>query len=286
MWLWIVLGWCAAAVATAIVHHRLRRALDRYPPELATFLQRLENALATAHPEVTFLGLLPDRFAGLLRIHGQDTVVSLAELYRRTEQHGDDMAGLLARVVAEAEATALDRVDDVDFAAAAPLLMPQVRAVAWLAEHGRFGDSALVHTPLNTQLVTVYALDVGSSLVFVCREHLRRWRKQVADVHHLALANLERCSDRAALAAAADAGCTLRSGDGLDAARVLLLPPRDGLLVAIPDRDTLWVGSDDGQNLERLMATTAAIAEVAAHPVSAAVFRVTDGHLSPVPTPR
>lgn len=282
MWLWVTLGWCAAAVGAALVHHRLRRTLDRYPPEVTTFLAAFENALAANHSEATFLGLLPDRFAGLLRVQGQETVVSLAAAYRRWESDPEQLPQILVRLLAEIHEVGLHRVDDIDFAAAAPIVLPQVRAQQWLAENGRFGDSALVHTPLNEQLVTVYAMDAGQSLVFVCREHLRRWRKQISDVHHLALANLRRCTDPGVLGPLAANGGTLQSGDGLDAARLLLLPPNEGLLVAIPDRDTLWVGPEAGQNLEQLMATTAAIAETSPHPVSREVFQVTDARLSPV----
>ncbi|MBX3462068.1 MAG: hypothetical protein KF830_02780 [Planctomycetes bacterium] len=284
MWWWVAFGWCGLALLLALVHHRLRRLQGDYPSPVAAFVLRLENELARAHPRVQFLGMLPGRFACLLRIDGQETPVGLHEAWRHAQAFPDAFARMVARLVADVGETGLDRVEDVDFAAAAPILLPQVRSRSWVEAHGAFGDAALVQRPLNEDLVTVYVLDDPHCMVFVCREHLRRWRKSEADVHHLALANLAR-RGREALRVA-DAGqepVLLQSGDGFDAARVLLLEQAEGLLVAIPERDTLWVGRAEGSRLERLMATTAAIARESARPVSPHVYQVKDGCLAPLP---
>ncbi len=79
MWLWVGIGWGALALGLAWIHHRLGRVRDGYPPEVAAFLLRLETELAAAHPGVQFLGMLPDRFACLLRVDGQETPVGLHE---------------------------------------------------------------------------------------------------------------------------------------------------------------------------------------------------------------
>lgn len=287
MWLWVALGWCALAVALAVVHHRLQRARHGYPPEVVAFLLRLETELAQSHPGVKFLGMLPDRFACLLRVDGQETPVGLHEAWRHAQAFPDAFARLVARLVVDVKETGLDRVADFDFAAAAPILLPQVRSRAWVEAQGAFGDAALVQQPLNDDLVTVYVLDDPHCMVFVCREQLRRWRKSEADLHNLALANLARLGGEGLdVAAAGREPMVLQSGDGFDAARVLLLERAEGLLVAIPDRDTLWVGPSRGQNLEQLMATTEAIARQASHPVSPNVYQVTDGRLAPVPAAR
>ncbi len=280
MWLWVTIAWAAAAVLAAVVHHRWRRVAAEPAPELAAFMLRFENELQRCHPAVAFLGMLPDRFACLLRVDGQETVVAMHGVFRNATADPDAFTRLVALLLAEIREVGLDRVGDLDFAAAAPQLLPQVRARAWLEQHGAFGDSALVHTPLGGELVTVYVVDDAHSMVFVCREHLRRWRRDAADVHNIALANLAR---RGPPPTAAEEPFVVRSGDGFDAARVLLLAPRDGMLVAIPDRDTLWVGCEHGQDLERLMATMEGIADKASHPVSTQLYRLTDGRLEPVP---
>jgi hypothetical protein len=286
MWLWVSLAWVIAAGVAAALHRRWRVVAAEPTPELAAFVLRFENQLTVAHADVAFLGLLPDRFACLLRVDGQETVVSLHQLYRHAEAHPDAFPQAVATLVAEIREIGLDRVGDLDFAAAAPLLLPQVRPREWLTTQGTFGDSGLAHTPLNDELVVVYVLDDRANMTFVCREHLRRWRKDVVDLHNLALANLARRGSSVPDAATHEA-LVLQSGDGFDAARVLLLARQhEGLLVAIPDRDTLWVGPEAGQDLGKLMATTEAIAEHAAHPVSGRVYRLTDGRLAPVPTRR
>ena len=190
---------------------------------------------------------------------------------------------MVHRLIADVREIGLDRIDDVDFAAAAPQLLPQVRSREWLLLQGCFGDSGLVYRAMNDQLATVYVINDVQSMVFVCRAHLRRWRKCDEDVHNLALANLARLGRPELLASLPQTPVVLQSGDGFDAARVLLLDDVEGLLVALPDRDTLWVGPAEGQNLEQLMAVTEAIADSAPHPVSGRVFSVTDGQLAALP---
>lgn len=285
MWLWGTLVWSGVAVIAVALHRRWRRVLPQPAPEVAAFVLRLEAELASAHREVGYLGLLPDRFACLLRVDGQETVVSLHSLFRHAEAEPDGFSRLVASLINDIREVGLERVADVDFAAAAPGLLPQVRSRGWLEQRGAFGDSGLVFTPLTGDLVTVYVIDGETNMVFVCREHLRRWRKDVADLHNLALANLARRGEVLPKAPPTE-GALIQAGDGFDAARVLLLEARDGLLVAIPDRDTLWVGPEQGQDLERLMATTAEIAEHAAHPISGQVHRLTGGRLEPLPAPR
>jgi len=280
---WAILLWCAVAVLLAALHHRLQRLSSRYPPEVAAFLLRFETVLAENHPEVQFLGMVPGRFACLLRVKGQETPVGLHDAWRHAEAFPQGFTQMVAQLVADITEVGLDHVDDLDFAAAAPLLMPQVRARKWIDEQGTFGGATLVQRPMNDELATVYVIDHPTSMVFVCREHLKRWRKTDTDVHNIALANLQRSGGGAVVAAdATKEPMVLQTGDGYDASRVLLLEQAEGLLVAIPDRDTLWVGGEQGQNLEQLMATTEAIAEKAAHPVSPSVFRVTDGRLQPL----
>jgi uncharacterized protein YtpQ (UPF0354 family) len=283
MWLWVVLGWCICAVGAAIVHHRVRRAELPFSPEVAAFLLRFENELAEAHRQVDYLGLLPDRFACLLRVDGQETVVGLHEAFRHAEAFPDAFSRMVARLLADVREIGLSHVGDVDFATAATNLLPQVRHRDWLAARGTFGDSGLVHTPLNDDLVVVYVIDTANSMTFVCREQQKRWRKSVEDLHRLALGNLARRGAAGLTQRPRDEAMVLQTGDGYDAARVLLLEAQEGLLVAVPDRDTLWVGPEQGQDLASLMATTADLAEHAPHPVSPQVYRLKDGQLAPLP---
>lgn len=285
MWLWVGLGWSMLALAGVVVHHRLRQRSSRYPPEVAAFVLQLENELIAAHPRVRFLGMLPDRFACLLSVDGQETPVGLHEAFRHAEAFPEAFPRMVAQLVEDIREVGLDRCDDLEFATAAQLLMPQVRSRAWLDEQGTFGDSGLVHTPLNDELVTVYVVDDASCMVFLCRAHLQRWQKTAEDLHNLALANLARLGRNGIDEACAES-VLLQSGDGFDASRVLLLDQQEGLLVAVPDRDTLWAGPEEGQNIEALMSATEDLADRAPHPVSGKLFRVRDGRLEPVEAPQ
>lgn len=284
MWWWLV-GWAAASFVAVVVHRRFRHGVPAIAPEAAAFLVRFETELARTQPDVAFLGLLPDRFACLLRVDRQETVVSLHELARHADAGDDAFTRLVASLIAEIRDVGLDRVGDLDFAVAAAELLPQVRSRAWLQAQGTFGADGLAYTPLADGVVVVYVVNGESSMVFVCREHLRRWRKEVVDVHNLAMANLANLGSPLPSTPIATP-VVVQTNDGFDATRVLLLPPRDGLLVAIPDRDTLWVGPEAGQNLERLMATTAQLAADSPHPVSPQVFRLSEAGLQALPTRR
>ena len=171
-------------------------------------------------------------------------------------------------------------------------VLPQVRSRAWLAEQGHFGDGALVHRPLCDDLTVVYVIDDEHTMVFVCRAHLKQWGRTSDDVHSLSVSNLARLGGGEQLRQMTQAESVLvQTGEGYDAARVLLLDDFEGMLVAIPDRDTLWIGQDPEAGsavkrpAKRLVALSTAaetMARSASHPVSEQVFRVRGGTLEPV----
>ncbi len=284
MWLWIGIGWCALALTGVVLHHRLRSKSSRYPPEVAAFVLQLESELVAAHPGVQFLGMLPDRFACLMSVDGQETPVGLYEAFRHVDAFPESFTRMVAELVGDIREVGLDCADELDFATAAQLLMPQVRCKDWLDEQGTFGDSGLVHTPINDQLVTVYVVDDSNCMVFLCRAHLKRWQKEAQDLHNLALTNLARLGRNGIDDVSAEA-VLLQSGDGFDASRLLLIDQQEGLLVAVPDRDTLWAGPEEGQNIEQLLSVTEQIADRSQYPVSSLLFRVNDGRLEPVQEP-
>ena len=81
-----------------------------------------------------------------------------------------------------------------------------------------------------------------------------------------------------------DDGVLVRTGDGFDAARVLLLDRDkiDGLLIGLPERDMLWLGAGEQRGLHGLMTLNAKQARRATHPLSPTLYRMTDGELVPV----
>lgn len=282
MWVWFAAAWCGLSIGLAVLHHRLRRGQPSLPPEIEQFLLAFETELAR-QSQVEYLGLLPGQFACLLRVKGQETPLSLHEMHRRYQAFPDAFGEAVKRLLAEIDEVGLDRVDDHEFGGVATALMPQVRSMAWVEQQGRFGDSALAYRKLSEDLASVYVIDDAHTMVFVCRAHLQRWHRTVDDVHQLAIANLRRHGGAEQVRQlTGDEPVLLQTGDGYDAARVLLLPESEGMLVAIPDRDVLWVGSERGQDLARLMAQAGSMAEAAPHPVSDRIYRVRDGYLEPV----
>lgn len=288
MWLWIATAWLAASVLAALAHRRWRQRVTEPDPQVAAFLLRLENELAAHHPAVQFVGMLPDRFACLLCVDGQETVVSLHGLQAYAEVPADEFTRRVALLLGEVRDVGLDRIDGIgaDFAFVGHTLLPQVRTRAWLAQHGAFGDSGLVHRALGGELVVVYVLDDSADMVFVCRKHLQRWRRSEADLYELARANLK-ARGAPLPSELPPEGIVLHSGDGFDAARLLLLlGAEEELFVAVPDRDTLWISRGARVDIARVAAAAEAVAAHAPHPISDAVFRVTGGQLAPVPALR
>ena len=296
MWLWLAVGWCAAAIALAVFHHRLRRTQPQLPAEVEQFMLLFESELS-GHKDVEYVGLLPGQFAALLRVGGQDTPVSLHDLFRHAETFPSGFSAVVNQLVAEIREVGLDRVGDHEFGAVATSILPQVRSCAWVESQGRFGDSALLQRRLSDDLAIVYVIDHPHAMVFLCRGHLRQWRRSEEDVHRLALSNLQRIGAADHLQRLADGKPVIvQTGDGYDAARVLLLDEVPGLLVAMPDRDMLWIGREpesDAANQEgtkspegltSLMAAAESMARSAPHPISERIYRLKDGLLEPVTT--
>jgi len=291
MWLWLLLGWCAAAVGVAALHHRLRRGQSSMPAEVEEFLVRFETELAKCQ-EAEYLGLLPGQFTGLLRVGGQETPVPLLGLYHQMEAAPERFALLVTQLVDEIRAIGLNRLEDHQFGGVAMSILPQVRSRSWVAEQGAFGDGALLQRPLGSDLAVVYVIDDEHSMVFVCRAHLRQWGCSVEDLHMLALGNLGRLGGAEQLRQMARTDSVLvQTGDGYDAARVLLLEEFEGLLVAMPDRDTLWIGREPGadgvarrpdRQLAALVAAAASMARAAPHPISDRIYRLKNGVPEPV----
>jgi uncharacterized protein YtpQ (UPF0354 family) len=280
---WLVGACLVVLTLAAVAGRRLLWRSAWSAPDTRDFVLRFQAALAT-HPRVEYRGMLPGRFACLLRVEGQDTAVALHELYRRAEAFPGSLPAAVAALVDEIAELGLDRIADHDFASVATAILPQVRSRKWIAANGRFGDAALVHRQLTDDLAVVYVVDDAEAMVFVCQGHLRLWRRSAEDLHHLAISNLQRRGGLQFCVRQADREPVLvQSGDGYDAARVLLLDDVDGLLVAMPDRDLLWIASDQGQDLPALSAAAATMAQTSQHPVSDRIYRLRGGCLEPLP---
>jgi uncharacterized protein YtpQ (UPF0354 family) len=289
---WLAIAWLAAAVATAVVFHRARRVWRPVTPPPATrvFLQALLEALRAGHPAFESRGMLPGRFVAVLELHGQQFMLPLHDLFRTFEADAAALAPALARALDELVRDGLSRVDDHPFAEVVDSILPQVRTEAWVRGHApSFGDAALVQRPLGADLRLCYVIDDGPCMVFVTLAHLRAWGADEPALFRIATGNL-RARGGAELPApqSGDRPVLVQTGDGYDAARVVLLDPEraEGLLVAVPERDSLWLGrAEAGPGMETLMRMSREHSETASYPVSPALYRMHAGRLEAVNRP-
>ena len=174
-------------------------AADRHPYVFMNYMGERRDVLTLAHelghavhqtlcaPLGTLLADTPLTLAETASIFGEGLVFERLLESASDEEIAAKMAILLdgrRRAIARLDGVylrdvGLDRSDELEFGAAAPLLMPQVRSREWLIAQGTFGDSGLIHTALNEDLVVVYVVDDESSMLFVCRAHLKRWGRSV-----------------------------------------------------------------------------------------------------------
>lgn len=288
MLVWIGLGWLGLSIATAVTFHVMRR---RYrpvsiPPEVRNFLRDLEEIVRAQHPQVHIRGLLPGRFILVLEVQGQEVPVPLHQLFRHASVFPEAMPQMVDTLLREIAAGGLTRIGEHRFDDVATSLLPQVRNASWVTSRGQqFGDGALLSRPLTDDLRICYVIDDPWSMVFVCQAHLRQWGIDSEAVHRLAVQNLRRLgAEQLPVPGPHDEAVVVRTGDGYDAARVLLLDPErtEGLLVALPERDTLWLGGTQGQSLTELMQLNREQNEDSPYPVSPTLYRVHDGRLQPV----
>jgi len=283
MFEWILAGWLVASVLFVWWHKRLRPRGSGLPQAVEEFLVRMQAVLSRRHPGIRFRGLIPGEFTALLTVSGQDTPVPLNQAFRHAQAFPSAFDEMVDQLVADVQEIGLEDIGDHGFADVAHDILPQIRTRDWLDHNGRFGDSGLVHRMLGDELAVTYVIDDPDCMVFVCRAHLRRWNRSEADLYNLALQNLARVGGGSDEALRGDEPVVLRTGDGYDAARVLLLAREeaDGLLVALPDRDVLWVGSRQS-DLAELMAANEEVNRSAVHPLSPRLYRIEDGQLQPV----
>lgn len=281
MWPWILGGWTILSVLVAALFHRTRRSQALFAPQWLSFLKEFEEELTNRHPDVSYCGLVPKQMAVVIRVREQETSIPLGRLYGHFQAFPEAMSRLVDQLVEDIVSAGLHYPWDHAFSEVAMDILPQIRSRDW-AESRRFGDGGLVYRALGDDLVVSYVIDGPGNMIFVCRAHLKQWGRSEEDLYRLASGNLERLCE-APLPREGDA-MLMHSGDGYDAARVLLLDPEsdEKLLVAMPDRDVLWIGAEEGQDLSLLMAVNEELNRNAAHPVSPHVYRWSSGHLEAV----
>jgi uncharacterized protein YtpQ (UPF0354 family) len=287
---WILLGGGLLVVVALWAVYRWQRAPSNQAlGEVSHFLLELLYEVRR-HRDVEFRGTLPGAFAILVGVRGQEVPVALDQIYRHYRAFPSRLSEMVDYLLDEIEESALDHPEDHLFSAVAMSILPQVRRLSWVREHApAFGDSALVHRPLGPDLALCYVIDDDWSMVFLCQAHLRQWCRTEEDMFQLARQNLvRRSTDVIPLPTEERSAVLLRSGDGYDAARVVLLDAGqlEGLLIAMPEQEVLWLGREAQHSLESLVAQNHEQNEHAPRPVSPELYRMQGDELVPVTAPR
>jgi uncharacterized protein YtpQ (UPF0354 family) len=144
-------------------------------------------------------------------------------------------------------------------------------------------------------LTVAYVVAANGAEVPVDSSHLRAWGVEPRDIEYAAMANLAEWSESAAWLDEVDGHRHLvwsESGDGMDAARILLasvrrrladeLGPRGRVLVAMPERDLLIASgaAPCDREFQALFADyVAGRAQAAEQPIDDRIFELVDGEL-------
>lgn len=223
----------------------------------------------------------------ILVVSGQETPVPLHALFRRYQAFPDAFHRVVDQLVEEIRAEGLHQPADHDFAEVTFDILPQIKTSDWLREKGgAFGNSALVSRDLGEGLSLCYVIDEPWSMIYLCREHLQSWHKSEEDIFQLANQNLQRLAGgMVAKITPGSKSLILQTGDGYDAVKLLLLDAErcDGMLIAIPERDLLWIGPESGQDLEELSRRSRERSMRASHPISPDLYRLQGGKLERLP---
>ncbi len=191
-----------------------------------------------------------------------------------------------------------------DWAAAAPLVIPVLRPAGTAgiraADVGTPAAAAGDTRPLVDDgpcgIAVVYALPAAGYDVFASGDHLASWGVSVVELRAAAAANLARWSAAAPWMDEADGARRIRSsatGDGVDAARILLPEVRAELaaalgvaggrvMVGLPERHLLIAGSlaaGDAEFAGQLADFVAMCADGADEPVDARLFELREDRL-------
>jgi uncharacterized protein YtpQ (UPF0354 family) len=144
-------------------------------------------------------------------------------------------------------------------------------------------------------LAVAYVVAADGAEVAVDPSHLRAWGVEPRDIEYAAMANLAAWSESAAWVDEVDGHRHLvwsESGDGMDAARILLasvrrrladqLGPRGRVLVAMPERDLLIASgaAPSDREFQALFADyVAGRNQAAEQPIDTRIFELVDGEL-------
>ena len=286
--IWFFTAWAVFAVVGAYAMGRLFQNVARpgLSRELRQFMAAFSARVRSQHPDVELRGPTPGDLGLILAVEGQEVAIPLRDVLAHVQAFPSRLPETVDHVVQQVRER-LARVNDWAFDEVFERILPQVRTECWIRENSPpFGDAQIVSKPILEDLRTCFVIDEPEAMVFVTAGHLRVWQRSVEDLESLAIQNLKRLAEESGGVPMPEPGTPriLHTGDGYDAAKILLAPrlltPQqgDGLLFAIPERDTLWVATESEQDhLEEVLAGVREVCDHSGHPVSDALYRLTPG---------
>jgi uncharacterized protein YtpQ (UPF0354 family) len=144
--------------------------------------------------------------------------LGVEEAYATYKRDPSKLDELLKKLAAEADARMARGNADTSFRDVRDVILPVLKPHTAFR---RLSDQPAV-TPFPGSLRVAYAVQKPDSFILVTPTDLERWQQSLADIHRLALANLLRETRREQPLRCEEELCGWASGDGYDAARLLV----------------------------------------------------------------
>lgn len=232
------------------------------PMSAEQFAGYMEKRL-TVYDEIEVLGRTGDELR--LRVRGATLTASLANFYAAYARDPGQLDVVFENFVSAMLGLRADRSSS-DFAALADRIFPMVKPIELLVEVRERRLPMLAYREFLGDLIIAYVIDEERSVAYINEDHLERWGVSVQDLHTCALENLRRRTEAQVKYTTVGAGeqrlFIYNSGDGYDAARLLLADVLAGwaralpgnLVIGIPNRDFLIAFSDANPEILRAVA--------------------------------
>jgi hypothetical protein len=264
-----------------------RGYIGRFRRMCASVREDLRSLLQQEHPEVQFV---EERLGNLiLRTPEQPELVwEMADVYAevaRLPNMGADRqarGGIYRRSMAKLLTPPLDEAHPLSLRLHGHYFKPQLIRTADLA-----GDLISRELP-GTELSVIYGVDVPVGGRPLTRADLSALELDEGELYLRALANLGKNFPEQMVTTALDGqGSAIQFGDGMDAARVLLIPQYLGddqsLIALLPHRDMLLLLPGEMADDPAKLAEGAAMLDDHQHqPLTRTAFRVTRAGVAPV----
>jgi uncharacterized protein YtpQ (UPF0354 family) len=235
----------AAVLATVLAACNGQDKASANPVTSAAFKDRVAAAIVTR----TDLQADPG-FGAKVDVSANDSLdtlsLSLEKPFAELKAHPERGDAIVGRLVQEAKKRMTEGNAKRSFADAGPHILPVLKPQALLR---KLAEEPAV-TSFPGHLVVAYGVQTTDSFTVVSKADLAHWQARVAQLHRLALANLVRETHRDQPLKCEEQLCGWASGDGYDAARMIVpelrreivrkigpavyAVPRESVFVALP----------------------------------------------------